>query len=382
VPETTHRKKGRLSVMKKTKALCVFTTMLGNKKMAQRIMDALDSMPNIEPTYLLQTVEDYERYPAPRWARATNAWHSRYLARAKMAEMGGGPFDILLVNTWESVIEFRGLARHIPALAVMDAVPATVDYQLRRRGLGGWKRTAATLINDVPFRRAVRDYRYFLPAGSDAGDALATRYGVSRELITVTLAPQDLTLWSPGAKTDDDSFRLLFVANDFVRKGGIFLLRLYAEHLASYCTLTIVSNDTKPEGLTLPANVVWRRGINRDEILQAYRGSDLFVFPTEQDFMPQVVAEALSTGLPCMANDVGGIRDMVRNGETGFLMPCDTPAEVWSARIKELHTNRSELERLSKGARTFAEQHLDTTAFSQLLIGLVYGLGLSGQIPK
>jgi hypothetical protein len=365
--------------MKKTKALCVFTTFFGNKATAQRMIDALDGMPNVEPTYLLQTVEDYERYPAPRWARATEAWHSRYMARAKMAETGGGPFDILLVNTWEFITEFRSLAQRIPAAALMDAVPATVDYQLRRRGRGGWKRTLATLINDVPFRRAVRDYRYFLPMGSDAAEALVARYGVSSDRITPTLAPQDLMFWTPGARSYADSFRLLFVANDFVRKGGIFLLRLYAEHLASFCTLTIVSNDPTPEGTTLPTGVVWRRDLNRDEIRQTYRDSDLFLFPTEQDYMPQVLAEALSTGLPCIANDVGGIRDLIRNGETGFLMPCDTPAEAWSQRIEALRSNRSELERLGRGARAFAENNLDTAAFSKLVARVVETLATASQ---
>ena len=62
------------------------------------------------------------------------------------------------------------------------------------------------------------------------------------------------------------------------------------------------------------------RGRSRDQLVQIYQQSDVFLFPTQQDYMPQVLAEALSTGLPCIANNVGAIRDLVRDGETGFLM--------------------------------------------------------------
>jgi glycosyltransferase involved in cell wall biosynthesis len=284
-----------------------------------------------------------------------------------MAGISRGNFDILLVNSWEFVTEFRDLARRMPAVALMDAVPSTVDDQLRRRGKGGWKRTLATWLNEIPFSHAVGDYSLFLPMGSDCADALERRYRVPRDRIRITLAPQDLTFWTPAAKTPSGSFRLLFVANDFVRKGGDFLLGLYTQYLASNCTLTVISNDPELEGKSLPAGVVWQKGLNREQIRQAYRESDLFVFPTQQDYMPQVLAEALATGLPCIANDVGGIRDLVLNNETGFLMSCNTPAEVWAQQIEALRTGRSDRERLSKGARAFAERNLDTVAFSRLV---------------
>lgn len=356
------------------KALCVFTTILGNKATAHRLIEALEGMANIEPTFVLLGAEDYRRYPAPRLARLTDAWESRYMARAKFRDSLGGPFDILLVNSWEFVTEFQDLARRLPAVVLMDAVPSTVDFQLRRRGYGGLQRTLATWLNDVPFSRAVRYFQYFLPMGSDCSDALQARYRVPADRITVTLAPQDLSFWTPGPKSSADSFRLLFVANDFARKGGEFLLRLYTEHLAGWCSLTIASNDAALEKRTLPDGVTLRKGVSREAIRELYRDSDLFVFPTQQDYMPQVLAEALATGLPCIANDVGGIRDLIRDGETGFLMACETPSVVWAKRIGELRADRAELGRLARGARAFAEQKLDNGAFARLVTGVAEGL--------
>jgi len=357
--------------MKKAKALCIFTTLLGNKVTTERLIEALNSIDAIDTTYVLVTTDDYRHYPVPRWARAMDAWESRYLARRKLDALRNGTCDILLVNCWEFVIEFRRLARRVPAAAYMDAVPTTVGDQLRRRGSGGWKRTLATAVHDIPFRRAVRDFRYFLAAGSDCAGALEVRYQIPRDRCTVTLAPQDLKFWTPAPKSPSDLLRLLFVTNDFARKGGVFLLQLYAGHLAGSCVLTIVSNDPTLENTVLPAGAVWRRGLSRDEILQAYRSSDLFLFPTLQDYMPQVLAEALSAGLPCIANDVGGIRDLIRDGETGFLMPRDAPASVWADRIISLRSSPRDLDRLAKGARSFAERNLDTGRFGELIAGVI-----------
>jgi glycosyltransferase involved in cell wall biosynthesis len=368
--------------MTKTKALCIFTTLLGNEVTTQRLIEALNGIDTINTTYVLLATDDYRRYPVPRWARASDAWESRYLARSKVDALLDCSSDILLVNCWEFVTEFRHLARRIPAAAFMDAVPATVDDQLRRRGSGGWRRTLANAVHDFPFSRAVRNFSYYLPMGSDCADALEVRYQIPRDRCMVTLAPQDLKFWTPAPKSPSDLLRLLFVGNDFARKGGDFLLHLYARYLAGSCNLTIVSNDPALDRTVMPAGAIWRRGLNRDEILQAYRDSDLFLLPTLQDYMPQVLAEALSAGLPCIANNVGGIRDLIRDGETGFLMAYDAPASVWAERISFLHSSPRDLDRLAKGARSFAERNLDTGRFGELVAGVIELLRTASRAPR
>lgn len=92
-----------------------------------------------------------------------------------------------------------------------------------------------------------------------------------------------------------------------------------------------------------------------------------FWFPTRQDYMPQALAEALAAGLPCLATDVGGIRDLVHDGQTGFLMPLDAPAERWAEHLHRLATQPAELARLSASARQFAEQRLGSDRFERLI---------------
>ena len=47
--------------------------------------------------------------------------------------------------------------------------------------------------------------------------------------------------------------------------------------------------------------------------------ADIFVLPSNYEGMPMTIIEAMGTGLPVVAAEVGGIPDMLTNGESGFL---------------------------------------------------------------
>ncbi len=353
------------------KALCIFTNLLGNKAMTSLLIETLDRLPGLEPTYVCMDVEDYVKIPAPWWARATNPWQVEFIARKKARQEVHKPFDILLVHGWEMAVAFRNLARRVPSAVVMDALPATVNFQRRRQGFTGWKRLLSHQVHHRAFAKAAQHFDLFLPKSSDCAASLQHDYGIDREQCFVTLAPQDLKHWSPGPRNISPPVRLLFVGNDFARKGGDFLLRLYAEHLTGTCSLTIASNDPMLEGHELPPGAHWLRGINRDQLLEVYRASDIFVFPTKQDYAPQVLAESMSVGLPCLVNDVDGARDLVHDGETGFLFPHGAPAEVWAERVNRLVSNPGELSRMSACARRFAEDNLGLDCFDRLIAEVI-----------
>lgn len=71
-------------------------------------------------------------------------------------------------------------------------------------------------------------------------------------------------------------------------------------------------------GLDLPVHLLGHLGSDAD-IAAAYRAADVFVLPSSQDNLPNTVAEALCCGTPVAAFRIGGIPDMVRDGENGQL---------------------------------------------------------------
>lgn len=63
-------------------------------------------------------------------------------------------------------------------------------------------------------------------------------------------------------------------------------------------------------------------GMFKDDISLAltYSASDIFILPSIQENLPNTVMEGLACGLPCVAFNIGGVPDMIKHKENGFLV--------------------------------------------------------------
>lgn len=89
----------------------------------------------------------------------------------------------------------------------------------------------------------------------------------------------------------------------------------------------------------LPGKVIFTGKIPRDRIHEFYSAGDLFVFPGIRESLGMVYLEAQSCGLPVVAFDNGGIPEVVRHRETGFLTPLLSEQPFLNA-INTLLTDR------------------------------------------
>ena len=58
-----------------------------------------------------------------------------------------------------------------------------------------------------------------------------------------------------------------------------------------------------------------------DEVERWYHALDIFVLPSHREGIPRACAEAAACGLPVVATDIRGCRELIKNGETGLLVP-------------------------------------------------------------
>ncbi len=83
--------------------------------------------------------------------------------------------------------------------------------------------------------------------------------------------------------------------------------------------------------LGIAGRVQWRGALTQDKVLEAYRAADLFALASriaadgDRDGLPNVIAEAQSQALACVATRVSAIPELVRDGQTGLLVAQNDP---------------------------------------------------------
>jgi len=97
-------------------------------------------------------------------------------------------------------------------------------------------------------------------------------------------------------------------------------------------------------------------GIRRD-IPQLMNAADAYVMSSSWEGMPNVLLEASATGLPIVATDVGGNREIVLDGVTGFLVPPRNPEALAEAMLRMTDLPEEKRREMGKAARKHIEEN-------------------------
>jgi glycosyltransferase involved in cell wall biosynthesis len=83
------------------------------------------------------------------------------------------------------------------------------------------------------------------------------------------------------------------------------------------------------------------------------RSSDLFLLPSQTESFGLAALEAMACGVPVIASDVGGLPEVVVNGETGFLAPVGAVDEMVD-RARSILSDAARLARMRAAASEHA----------------------------
>jgi glycosyltransferase involved in cell wall biosynthesis len=121
------------------------------------------------------------------------------------------------------------------------------------------------------------------------------------------------------------------------------------------------------DNLGLEKKVILVGQLCRENLLTYYQNSTLFVLPSHHESFPNVILEAMACGIPTVACDVGDVETVVKDGETGFLVPVKNPRAM-AQRIIELLNDESLRKRMGEASRTLIEQHYSWDNISSKMI--------------
>lgn len=89
--------------------------------------------------------------------------------------------------------------------------------------------------------------------------------------------------------------------------------------------------EAQARALGIPGRVSWRGALSQEQLLDEYRAADVFVLASrvardgDRDGLPNVLMEAQSQDLPCLATNVSGIPELIEPDVTGVLVAPESP---------------------------------------------------------
>jgi glycosyltransferase involved in cell wall biosynthesis len=234
---------------------------------------------------------------------------------------------------------------------------------------GAVKGPAIALSNFVSSRPERSMVDRFLPVseagaiGTGLGDG-RTRYRVVPNFIRDDVATSPAAADPRLSQLPEGDF-ILFVGALTRTKGLEVLLEAYAG-LGSAPPLVLIGSEWKDTPTTFPPNVIVLKNWSNEAVMAAW-GRCLFGLAPSRwpEPCPTVVMEAMAAGRPVIATRIGGIPDIVVEGETGLLVPPDDPAALRSA-MRRLLDDAQLRSRMGTAARDHA-----TTFMAHQVIGQI-----------
>lgn len=289
-------------------------------------------------------------------------------AKAGAQWLAGQSFDVIVAP--DGVTDLAFLETDIPIVLVGDATYGLLfDYYpaysnlLKRsiyeintmQALALEKASAVIYSSAWAARSAVEDY------GADPAKVHVIPFGANLDEIP----PREVAL----ARKLSERRRLLFLAVEWARKGGdiAFETLLKLEELGIAAELT-VCGCTPPkafahERMRIIPFLDKNDKRQRRELEQLFMVSDFLLVPTRADCTPMVFCEANAFGLPVITTSTGGVPEVVRNGENGFLLPYDAQGAAYAEVIAGVYRDTERYAELVQTSRAAFENRLNWDAW-------------------
>jgi glycosyltransferase involved in cell wall biosynthesis len=223
-----------------------------------------------------------------------------------------------------------------------------------------------------------------MAANSQAAIRYATERGVRPEHLYFLPNVVDTEQWKPAACRSEDTVRLIAVGSLVqCKRFDRFLSALsrLRRELNIPVTGVIVGEgplraqlEEQAEALGLLPSAVEFKGSVSD-MATVYAEADISVLTSDYEGTPNVLLEAMASGLPVVATEVGGVPEIVRQGVNGFMTPRGDEQGMCAALVRLINDSQLRMQ-MGRDARAYVEVNHSLSSLPTMLQGL-YRLALS-----
>jgi glycosyltransferase involved in cell wall biosynthesis len=205
-------------------------------------------------------------------------------------------------------------------------------------------------------------------------------YGYSAKTVLVQTGV-DAEFFSPGAAdaraVARETFRVCYVGRVEFAKGVGYLLEAWKRLGLQGAELLLVG-EVKPQMQSFlksyqNCGVRLAGVLPSSEVARCYRESNLFVMPSLNEGLAQVLLEAMASGLPAVATDRTGANDCIAHGNEGLIVPARDAGALASA-IQWCYEHREESVAMGKAARARIEREFTLEHYNARVIQMYRGL--------
>ena len=269
----------------------------------------------------------------------------------------------------------------------------TLKFMVQSKLAFGWKAKAVfyngSIVSDYIHSSLIKKYNSFLFQKLDA--VISVSQASASDLDTLFDFPMKHFVIPVGIEAvirkrrDELPMQLLHIGGFTFEKNHEGLLRIFAEILKHYPEIRLVSFGSGPlenhikgkaQELGVFDQIDWRGTVENP--FQKIDHQAILLLPSLIEGYPAVIVEAFLNKIPVVAYEVGGVRELLLDGQTGWLVSKDDEKGFTQKVLRILETQQDGLKPILKAAEKFAVKNCllpDTVRkYEEAFEGIMYPL--------
>lgn len=172
------------------------------------------------------------------------------------------------------------------------------------------------------------------------------------------MVPPDISVFREIIREQDSGpLRVLYVGRMAHQKNIPMLSRVLETCSKDNTNITFTVIGDGPEKHKLKGKFKYVQTAKREEMLEHFKNNDLLILTSFYEGFPRIFMEAAASGMPILTTRVSGIKDMVIDNETGYIIEQGDAAGL-AEKILHIDRNRNVLAQMSKKIRDIFDRRL------------------------